>query len=1318
MKIYRFILVILASLSVLSCVKEDFAMMSAVEDRPLMSPAPVSEAESGLVCDDDGNWVAKNCRVPLVGAGRIVGDILGDLVSVSGTNKGMNNIIDLELGNYAEFPALGVSLLGKELFTVKDMYRTYSKNQEAGFVIGSDENKVLSLSVLSLFVITAYKDNNIVGTYEIGSGDENNVLDLDLVKVSTDARTGIQTLSVKVDADFDEIALSLASAANVELSSETIRVYYAFVGDNPVEYIYSDGTAGSPSIRKDDIWNTGWTNVLSEPEAILDSSDDDGVIIYTGDLITGLVAVRNLTVDFGNMDIEAGSEIGFTYSRTSLANLDLFSSISLIPYDDGWNELDDQCSVKGLLGLNLLGGGTGAYSLVTTTDRTKALRIHFGGLAVKLEFFKLLRVYKRNPVKADPTSYFTADREVVTSRASYRFMDPLTDGTGTPYGTLSLTIEDRGGETVDADNPTAATIDGNRIIGMHRGVTYTVKSVFTANDGRSFSMTTKITREDEPSSDIHFMSGDGYVLASGSRSNGVINLIPNLQNGQNLVSESLEDAAVYTKVLSLIDYSVIAAVETADGSKIVPDGEVRVGFAVQPTSDFLSLTALDFFRIVLYNGDEEVETYVPAENQTVSLGLLSGSSGKIAITALTDQPFDRVELQTAGVLTLELSSMRLYYAFYEKTNGNHNSDSGIGDVGIELMTYASHGLNVDYDVTGFSGIKVANTLSKFDYMLDSDKSTGMLANETASVAASMTIAARFDPVESRQWIGMIVRNPSGVLDASVISDMTFEVYNDGILMETVSQQSGLLGLQLVGYGDSYYIEAYPTAGSEFDEVRILKRSLVNLMDDFIVYGIYIRADENHNGIPDDSEDGSDDDDTDDYMFAVPSVYHICSPADLTISVTGGSKGTGYDLWFTSAADASQYAYRGVVLSDKRTFVISADAMSGQGMGYGLYSLTIVPADTDPAAVPENYPSDVEVSVHAPRTTWLGGDASASRDVTDWNEWANWSDGVPWTCTDVLIPGGCPSYPVIEGNAKSSETNFCNNLQFGDGGEIVGTQYLSYNKAWVNFSLPGGRYTLFSSPLKETCTGDMFVSVYKDGYLVEPQPDYEHSWLTYDESSYPSRNGARFTPKVYQRVWNRAVENVTVSGSEPADLDDELWSEPFNGVADPYEAGKGILVRPGDEGESGDYVFCLPKAHTEYCYYDLDSRVQYDNLTEYVTRTTLYSGRFIYEDGTGDVTFPYHVLLTNERPSDTYLAGNPFMCHLCVAKFKEFNPAVKSVLVYGYSESTGRYEFMEMADDAQIAPMQGFLVKVGGIYAETSRFRLNIHFMPQMMEAGR
>ena len=1320
-KTYRFLFLVCTSLLVLSCVKEDMLMQKTMQSHS--SSVPYAGGESGLVCNENGEWVAQNCRVPLVGAGRIIDDLYGNLVSVSGRNVGMNNIVDLDLDRYADFSSLGVTVLGNELFTVKDMYRTYAKDQDAGFVIGTDDSKGLSLEVLSLFVITAYKDNSPVGVYHVGSGDSESLLDLEIVKVSTDAKTGRQALSVKVDAPFDEIALS---TTGVSANLASMKVYYAFVGNDPVEYIYSDGSLGSPSIREDvPFVDTGWTNVMDTyPQGILDS-DDDGVNLYT-DPLTSLLAVRNLTVDFGSMQIDKGTEIGFTYSQGSALTIDALTTMSLIPYDDNWDEIEqDKYSSTGLLGLTVMEGGTGAYSLVTSTDGTKALKIHFGGVRIDAGVFKLLRVFKRDPVKIDPSSYFTAAPEVVTSRSSYRFMTPLTDDSGMPYGTLELAITDRGGETADENHPEPARIDGNSIVGMHPDVTYTVAATFRMNDGsgRSFTMTTKITCEAEPSADIHFMTGDGYRLASGSRNNGLINLIPNLENGQNLITESLEDAAVYSKVLSLIDYSVIAAVETADGSPIVPDGEVRVGFAIQPTRDILNLSALDFFRIVLYNGSEKVDTYVPAENQSVSLGLLSGSNGKIAVTALTDKPFDRVELQTAGVLTLQLSSMSLYYAFYEKTNGNHNSDSGIGDLGVELMTYASHGLRVNYDQTGFSGIKVGTMMTRFENMLDSGKETDAKVEQLVDLLGSMSIAATFEPVETSQWIGVMVNTPSGLLDASILSDMDFEIYNDGNLVETISQQAGLLGLQLLGYGDCSYIEAYPTAGNEFDEVRLVKRSLADVTENILVYGVYMRADANHNGIPDDSEDGSGDQDNEESMAANPSVYHLCAPSDLTVKVTGGMKGNAYDLIFTSEnGTGEEYPYPGMVLGDDRTFVVSSASMAEAGMGTGIYLLSIVPAGQDPAAVTGNYPEGVEIYIHPSRTEWQGGDASSSSwDVTDWNEWGNWSDGAPWTCTDVLISGGCPSYPVLKTRDAEGAyvTNVCNNIQFGDGGEVVYPQYLTYGRAWVNFSLARGRYSMFSSPLKETYTGDMFVSMYDGDYLVEAGPDYAHSWLTYDESTYPSMDGARFTPKVYQRVWNRAVENVTVSGSEEVDFDDGMWSAPFNRVDDLYEAGKGVLIRPGTEGEAGDgCVFCLPKAHAEYCYYDLETGRQYDDLKASVPRTNSYSGRFIYEDASGAASFPMHVLLENERPSDTYLAGNPFMCHLSVAKFKEFNPAVKSVMVYEYSESTGKYEYREIDSSGQIAPMQGFLVKVGGIYAETSRFRLNIHFMPDMMETGR
>ena len=134
------------------------------------------------------------------------------------------------------------------------------------------------------------------------------------------------------------------------------------------------------------------------------------------------------------------------------------------------------------------------------------------------------------------------------------------------------------------------------------------------------------------------------------------------------------------------------------------------------------------------------------------------------------------------------------------------------------------------------------------------------------------------------------------------------------------------------------------------------------------------------------------------------------------------------------------------------------------------------------------------------------------------------------------------------------------------------------------------------------------------------------------------------------------------------------------------------------------------------------------MSEYVDRPDI--GRFIYEDeyseyknaSSGETEILLHVLLENKRPSDTYLAGNPFMCHLDVGKFFETNTAVKEIKFLEYSESEDRYYYRTVEKGAssgeKIAPMQGFLVTVGGIYAETSRFSFYVHFTSEMMTLGK
>ena len=292
---------------------------------------------------------------------------------------------------------------------------------------------------------------------------------------------------------------------------------------------------------------------------------------------------------------------------------------------------------------------------------------------------------------------------------------------------------------------------------------------------------------------------------------------------------------------------------------------------------------------------------------------------------------------------------------------------------------------------------------------------------------------------------------------------------------------------------------------------------------------------------------------------------------------------------------------------------------------------------------------------------------------------------------------------------------------------------------MNVALKAGEYNMFAAPLKEMYTGDMFYIDDEDlkGNGIK---GYETCWLDYVEKDYEVN---RFIPKVYQRMWNRSVQNAVndKNGYVTVDLDDDSWTAPFNLVSQLYEAGQGILVRPGKEGDPGSgtvdtgdgttgtgstttdgtLVFRFPKRYDTYQYYDLETTEAMSNRWETLSRNAEDVGRFIYENASGSITFPYHVLLENKRPGDVFLAGNPFMAHINVKEFFNLNPAVQEIRFLKKNGGTYSYEKWNKKDtDAdvdkrQIAPMQSFLVVVADAYKDMYRYQLNIHYVEEMLE---
>ena len=254
---------------------------------------------------------------------------------------------------------------------------------------------------------------------------------------------------------------------------------------------------------------------------------------------------------------------------------------------------------------------------------------------------------------------------------------------------------------------------------------------------------------------------------------------------------------------------------------------------------------------------------------------------------------------------------------------------------------------------------------------------------------------------------------------------------------------------------------------------------------------------------------------------------------------------------------------------------------------------------------------------------------------------------------------------------------------------------------MDVDVQSGAYQLFSAPLKDMQTGDMFVyqgdltawnemrketdeSGFHTNYFKELNEAAGDLALAYGEQ--------RTNPVIYQRFYSKMVENTVltraVSTDDPAIIHQPNWSRTFNAVSTVYELGQGFAMRAGeaDGANTSTYSFHFPKSHTTYHYYDLGGKVL---KTETFTRKSV--GRLMVEN-----SMPSTITLTQLDNSDMFLFGNPFMAHINIQNFLDANKeSIEAVYVYvNKSYQTIQANGISTRADAttQLAPMQAMFVK--------------------------
>lgn len=1310
-----------------SCVDEFDAGQSL-----LMSEAPVSRVNendnTGLILQTDGTWKA-NKRVPLTGVGRTIGNMSPGLVSVLGGQGALGSIVDNDIENKASLAGLATANVAyTQIISVKDMYRTYSGGQQAGFVYEVTDTKLLTVDVLKLFTITLYNDGKLLRTFNVS--EEANTLGLSLLNVSTAGGNAQQTVAIEVpdDMKFDEIAIGYGGVDISALNS--MDIYYAFVGETPVRTtvinnLDFDSNPYNASFYGDFLW-TNW----SGREDMLDSNPDNGPVIeLIGGAFNILGGGYKVTIDFGEM-VPAGSEVGFVYTAGDVLNLGLGSTVSMSTYDadpeNGWGIADNPLetyTVGNVLGASAIGGGKGAYSFITTKD-FQHIFLRIIGLNVKLGTTRYHYAYTRAKTEVDATSYFNLPEEVTITTSGYQILQP-------EQGSLTVTVIE---QPSGADAKWLA--DKGRLSGMTKIGKYVFKFEYsTPDDKQTFTQTITIHREIPTSENdcntlITEKANDATLADEGDW--GICVICGKAQNPDALLDGDVNTCMTYYGALELLMNQNIVTVKNINNLHVDETNGYRAGFILQVSKELLSLNALNYLYVDLYENGKKLEREVSGTRPTVDLGLINGDQGKVRI-GVTMPPgtgsFDEIRLYNAGVLGLNFNTIRLYGVFYESAKSECASN-GIAEACMEMVTPASYGACINYDQTKYKTlVGVANGMYSLDNVLDEDKETAVTI-ATTNVIGETSLAVKFNEMPAGQWIGAMIRNVGGVADVKLLDALTFEVYHQGTLVADYTNNSDLLNLSLIGYNDKVFLELQPN--QPFDEVRISGKSVANVLEQLVVYGIYTRVDADGDGIPDCGEEDDEKDETED-LYPSISTLRLCEQEltgnKLQIPVRGGTKGITYWFQIRKYTDESyeneikrwniQKTYteadfeNGYICFDLKGDLQKNDPITG------VYQIDFYKQGNQPqdgSGVGSNNElafNGLPVYIHPEKTTWTG------KSNTTWNCWTNWSNGTPWGCTDVVIPAGLSRYPVLGDGA-----NNCARIQFaageaGEVGEVVNTQYLTYDEAWVDYRLAGGQYYLLSAPLKAVYTGDVFGNAIFDfsNGVVGTDGNYGYARAWYDGK--PSLTDKfRITPRVYQRTFGGFINNQTGSGTEVLKPGSDNWTTPFNLVAEEYAAGKSYLVQM--DNQSGQiYELRWPIRYDSYeYYYEKDGTVtMVPERTEKVSRA--YAGRFIHENEKGVTKFPLQVILENERPGDAYLTGNPFMAHINLQKFFEVNVGVGEVWLLRNQSAYGESNYQKVlrgkvSETDRIKPMEGFLVKLRSPYSETYRYRYYVNFTEDML----
>ena len=309
----------------------------------------------------------------------------------------------------------------------------------------------------------------------------------------------------------------------------------------------------------------------------------------------------------------------------------------------------------------------------------------------------------------------------------------------------------------------------------------------------------------------------------------------------------------------------------------------------------------------------------------------------------------------------------------------------------------------------------------------------------------------------------------------------------------------------------------------------------------------------------------------------------------------------------------------------------------------------------------------------------------------------------------------------DGNLKCEKFygNTCHQIYFKPQGELRDQCYLVYDKAWVEKELEPNKWYTMASPLQYIYAGDMYVPANDGRQETKAFEDITFDTNVYSRSKYP----------VYQRAWMKSdVTEITSDGEHNAwhtpngeaskiDVNLGYWSHVYNKVDESYaadgtfggfsiKAGNALLPKkPADGSKLPNALLRLPKADTEYQYFDYDGSTTSGSKKGDVTKPDVSAIVSSDKNSTGHgkllVAFnndEKHLAektqsLGTDNNSGFYLVANPYTCSISMAKFFEANTGLQKAIWIVENDDVKAISSTELdKKNYAIQPTQSFFVK--------------------------